>query len=327
MNFKTKISFKKITLKSKPLLRAPVPLFFIGILILALSASSIAKVNLKKPNKLEDIEKDIPTLCTGLDKAFQKRAWGNNPCRKIDWKVGGNSVMGRPLIYHEFGSEQFTNTTLIFSMVHSDEITPLYLSFAIAEWAEANMSKFPNTRLILVPLINPDGFFETPKTRMNAHGVDCNRNFATKDWERDALRSWKVKFKSEKRRFPGFKADSEPETLFQKAMIEKFKPSKIVSIHSPLNMIDYDGPDHITLRHFSEEYVKKCEELRNKVKAHSSGFFPGSLGNYSGQELGIPTITLELPTANPAKAKEYWQHFQKGIETVVTYQVPPKSKK
>jgi len=91
-------------------------------------------------------------------------------------------------------------------------------------------------------------------------------------------------------------------------------------------MIDYDGPDHLELSHFSEEYVQKCQELRKKMKASSSGFFPGSLGNYAGQELGIPTITLELPTARADKAKEYWNQLKQGIVTAVTYVVPPKDK-
>jgi protein MpaA len=272
----------------------------------------------------EQIEKDIPALCAGLDQAFQKRHWGKAPCRGIEWKEGGKSVKGRPLMYYEFGPEKATNVTLIFSMVHGDEITPLYLGFEIAGWAMENMKNYPNSKLVLAPLVNPDGFFGFPKSRLNARGVDCNRNLATKDWNRDALAAWKKKFHSEKRRFPGFKPDSEPETVFQKMLIEKTKPNKIVSIHSPLNVIDYDGPDSLKLKDFSEDYVKKCLELRNRVKAKSTGFFPGSLGNYAGQELGIPTITLELPTAEADKAKKYWKDFQKGIVTAITYEVPPK---
>jgi protein MpaA len=197
----------------------------------------------------------------------------------------------------------------------------------MAEWATENMKRYPDARLIIAPLVNPDGFFGYPKTRMNAHGIDCNRNFATADWNRDAVKSWKSRLKSDKRRFPGYKADSEPETTFQEDLINKFKPQKLISIHSPLNMMDYDGPDHLKLQKFYDDYVKKCEELRNKVKAKSSGFFPGSLGNYAGQEQGIPTITLELPTADPNKAKAYWDHFKKGLETVVNHEMPPKTQK
>lgn len=276
--------------------------------------------------RADEIETDVPALCDGLEKAFKKRNWGDAQCSGVKWSQQGTSVQGRPLIYFEFGSPAATNTTLIFSMVHGDEITPLYIGFELAKWARENMKLYPNARLVLAPLVNPDGFFGYPKTRTNAHGVDCNRNFGTSDWKGQALQSWKHKFKSDKRRFPGYQADSEPETQFQKQLIEKMKPAKILSIHSPLNVLDYDGPDQLKLDRFDEGYVSKCEELRNKIRAKSTGFFPGSLGNYSGIELGIPTITLELPTANASFAKAYWNQFKKGIEAVIRHEIPRKEK-
>jgi protein MpaA len=277
--------------------------------------------------RADEIETDLSSLCGGLDKAFQKRGWGRDPCRELSWRFETTSVQGRPLIYLVFGPETSKNTTLIFSMVHGDEITPLYLGFQIAEWAAENMKRYPDARLVVAPLVNPDGFFGYPKSRTNAHGVDCNRNFSTKDWNREALSQWKKRFHSDKRRFPGYKPDSEPETLFQKDLIDRFKPHKIISVHSPLNVLDYDGPDHVKLFRFSEEYVEKCQELREKLKAKSTGFFPGSLGNYTGKDLGIPTITLELPTANPGKAKEYWAKFKKGLELAISHEMPPRSTK
>ncbi len=287
---------------------------------------AVLLLSLCLPVSADEIETDIPSLCEGLDKAFRKRKWGESPCDGIKWSFEGTSVQGRPLVYAEFGPADARNRTLVFSMVHGDEITPLYVGFELAKWALENMKNFPDTRLVLAPLVNPDGFFGYPKTRTNAHGVDCNRNFGTKDWKAQAISSWKTKFKSNKRRFPGYKPDSEPETIFQKALIEKVGPSKIISIHSPLNVLDYDGPDLLKLDRFDVGYVKKCEELREKIKAKSTGFFPGSLGNYSGIELGIPTITLELPTANAAHAKGYWQQFRKGIEAVIKHEIPEKEK-
>jgi protein MpaA len=275
----------------------------------------------------ENIEKDLASMCAALDGAYKKRSWGKDPCNQIEWIEGGKSVKGRPLIYADFGPKDSKNVTLILSMVHGDEITPLYIGFEMAAWAKKEMSRYPQARLIIAPLVNPDGFLDYPKTRVNANGVDCNRNFATADWEKDALKSWKKKFASNPRRFPGHKPDSEPETLFQKMLIEKFKPNKIVSVHSPLNVIDYDGPDHLKLAEFNDEYIKKCQELRIAVKAQSTGFFPGSLGNYSGVELGIPTITLELPTAEFQHAKKYWNLWKSGMELVVRHEVPEKEPK
>ncbi len=273
----------------------------------------------------DEIETTVPALCSALDKAFVKRKWGKNPCEGTQWIVGGRSVKGRPLIYAEYGDNEPKNVTLIFSMVHGDEITPLYLGFEVARHVEKKIKEWPKSKVIVAPLVSPDGFLDYPKTRTNANGVDCNRNLGTKDWDAEAIKAWKTKFASNPRRFPGFTADSEPETRFQKELIAKYKPTKIISIHAPLNFIDYDGPDHLAIERFSKEYIKTCVELQQRVRAVRGGFFPGSLGNYAGQDLGIPTITLELPSANADKAPLYWKLFREGIATAIEFDVRAKA--
>ena len=264
----------------------------------------------------------VSELCGNLQKSFTHFSWKVEACDGIDWKVGGMSVEGRPLIYSEFGNPDSKNTTLIFSLVHADEITPLYLGMQLAQYVKHHAGTYENAHIIIAPVVNPDGFFRTPRTRMNARGVDINRNFLTSDWGAHALRAWKIKYKSDPRRFPGSVARSEPETIFQEDLIKKFHPQKILTVHSPLNFIDYDGPTPISLAKFSKDYVVECLRLRSKLKATSTGFFPGSLGNYAGQELGIPTITLELPSADPKKARQYWLTFSAGIDTMINYRIP-----
>jgi protein MpaA len=87
--------------------------------------------------------------------------------------------------------------------------------------------------------------------------------------------------------------------------------------------MDYDGPTYLSLARFPGQYVRECLKLRSRLKATSSGFFPGSLGNFAGQEMGIPTLTLELPTADALKAQSYWNQFSKGITVTIQYVVPP----
>jgi protein MpaA len=277
------------------------------------------------PTPANAIPTTIDELCRDLKSASVQLKWKIDPCSAgIAWKTGGTSVEGRPLMLAEFGDPSSGNTTLIFSTVHGDEITPLYVGYELVRWLHERKDKLGKAHVVVAPLVNPDGFFRKPKrTRVNARGVDLNRNFATNDWPKDALAAWKKKFRSDPRRFPGSTPSSEPETLFQEELIRKYKPSKILSIHSPLNFMDYDGPSHLALANFPREYVQECLKLRKRLKAISSGYFPGSLGNFSGHELGIPTLTLELPTANPRKAEEYWKKFNTGIQTMIDFVVPP----
>ena len=271
---------------------------------------------------LSSEEAELRSWCTQLRKAVSSLNWKLYPCRDLSWKVGGKSIQGRPLVYLEMGAPDATNTTLVFSMVHGDEVTPLFLGLQLAHWLRENQRELAKTRVVIAPLVNPDSFFRSPRTRMNARGVDVNRNFATHDWGSKALALWRKKFRSDPRRFPGSQPESEPETLFQLKLIRDFKPQKILSIHAPLNFLDYDGPSTLSLDKFPRTYVQECMKLRSRLKAISGGFFPGSLGNYAGHELGIPTLTLELPSADARKAERYWNQFSKGIRAMIEFSVP-----
>ena len=265
---------------------------------------------------------EIEEWCAEVKTSIQKLGWKVDPCSNIQWIEAGESVHKRPLVYAEFGPLAAKNVTLVFASVHGDEITPLYLAIQLAIWLKDRANDLGETRVVVAPLVNPDGYLSLPRKRVNSRGVDINRNFATRDWKARALSAWKSRFKSDPRRFPGLKPDSEPETLFQEELIRKVKPQKILSIHSPLNFMDYDGPNQVTLSQFPKEYVKVCDRLRVSLKAKSGHFFPGSLGNYSGRELGIPTLTLELPSSDPRKAEEYWVKFREGINTMIHFCVP-----
>jgi len=297
----------------------------IGFVLLLLAAGFQAVAADSSPNP-----SDIAKWCGDLRSSFRELKWNLEPCDGIEWKFESRSVEGRPLVYAEFGELDSPNTTLIFTAVHGDEITPVYLGIKLARWVQEHvkeLAKLPPAQtkhfhVVIAPIVNPDGFFDKPRTRMNAHGVDVNRNFATTDWDTHALQAWKAKYHSDHRRYPGPRSRSEPETVFQEDLIHRFKPKKILSVHSPLNFLDYDGPTAVSLEKFPREYIKKCLELRAQLKAISSGVFPGSLGNFAGRELGIPTLTLELPTADPHKAENYWQHFRRGIHTMIEYEVP-----
>lgn len=261
-------------------------------------------------------------LCTALKGTFKKYNWDlADPCDGVQWKSDHVSTEKKPLLYAEFGNEKSTNRTLILSMVHPDEVTPLYLGFQISIWIKENSINLKDHYVVVAPLVNPDGLFRKSPTRINSRGVDLNRNFNTKDWHSLALKTWKGKLRSNPRRFPGFEPDSEVETKFQRELIEKFHPVKILSIHAPLNVLDYDGPSSLALDRFPKEYIQECLTLRTKLKAKTTGYFPGSLGNFTGQEKGIPTITLELPSANPKKAKEYWEKFKSGIQNMIEHKI------
>ncbi len=273
-----------------------------------------------------DYSAKIPELCAQLDHSIKKYRWNLKTCEGIRWKSDRLSEEGRPLIYAEFGDPASANKTLVLSMVHPDEITPLYLGFKLAHYFREREGELKDAHLIIAPFVNPDGHFRKVPIRMNARGVDLNRNFDTPLWREEALRTWNTKLKKNPRRFPGNEPSSESETKFQEELLARFKPTKVLSVHAPLNVTDYDGPSSLTLDRFPREYVRACYRLRGQLRAKHTGFFPGSLGNYAGIEMGIPTITLELPSADPRQAERFWKKFRPGIHSMVKFKISPVEK-
>jgi protein MpaA len=293
---------------------------FLGILVITALAGL-------QPAFASDNSKAIIKLMDELRAANKGRHWNESIYTEDGWQMHGTSVEGRPLIYYSCG-EKNENTTLMLSSVHGDEITPVYFGLRLVSWLKGEPDLCRGYHVIVAPLVNPDGYLAKKPTRGNKNGIDINRNFPTKDFDEMALKLWKEKFKSDPRRYPGAKGGSEPETRFQEWLIDEFHPQKILTVHSPLNFFDYDGPESDELRTFTEEYVKSCKELRAAVKHAASdynflnyGFFPGSLGNYAGKERGIPTLTLELPTVDASKAKSYFERLKKGTKELVVYTV------
>ncbi|MCK5286717.1 MAG: hypothetical protein KAJ59_02785, partial [Thermodesulfovibrionia bacterium] len=50
-------------------------------------------------------------------------------------------------------------------------------------------------------------------------------------------------------------------------------------------------------------------------------FYPGSLGNYAGNEKKIPTYTMELPTTKPSKAYDYWSALRFALMKALRFKV------
>ncbi len=245
------------------------------------------------------------------------------------WSHKSHTVNGLPLIYWTCGDRESTNASLILSTVHGDEVTPVYFGFRLVEYLKARPELCKDKFVVVAPIVNPDGFLRYRNgTRSNYHKVDLNRNFDTPDWHKDALHLWKTKYAKRRRYYPGEKPASEPETKFQMWLIDEFKPVKIMSVHAPLNILDYDGPKTPEALKLSQKYFDSIQHLRETVKKATPelkffafGNFPGSLGNYAGKQRGIPTITAELPTTKASLAPYYFGMIEKGTRIFIEQEV------
>lgn len=196
---------------------------------------------------------------------------------------------------------------LLLGGIHGDELTASSLVFQWLQHMDA-----PNAQGVhwkVAPLLNPDGLLAAKPQRVNAHGVDLNRNFPTPGWKQEAPRYWTRVTRSDPRRFPGKAPLSEPETRWVNDTIERFRPDLIVSVHAPFGILDFDG---------------QAEPPRNfgRLIYHRVGVYPGSLGNYSGWHKQVPVITIELPNAqsmpSDAEVQRIWRDMLDWIKRNMT---------
>jgi protein MpaA len=203
-------------------------------------------------------------------------------------------VMGRPIFQRDVISPNPRLKVLVIGGIHGDELSASALSL---HWIEHAMQTPSNVHWRFVPLMNPDGLLLDVPTRINARGVDLNRNFPTPNWDKEAPMYWKDRTKNDPRRYPGPKPLSEPETRWLFEEMERWKPNLIVSIHAPYGVLDFDGPTSPPQR-------------LGRLYLDQVGIFPGSLGNYGGVHKKVPVVTIELPSAirtpQEAEMRQMW---------------------
>lgn len=279
-----------------------------------------------------DNSKSVTEFCSAIDKKFVKYGWGKSHCESYKWIHVRDTHQGRPIMWTVFGDEKEhkvepKNMTIVFCGVHGDEITPVKFCFDILHHLYHEVAtvegqkKLKENLVVVAPIVSPDSFFRSRPTRTNSRGVDPNRNFPTADWDKSALKMWKTRYRAAKRRFPGKSANSEQETIFQVNIIARYRPNKIITVHAPLTILDYDGPVVSNRVHEEDGLAIEAEKLLNTMSEKANGyrvknypFFPGSLGNYAGNERKIPTYTLELPSSDNRNHRKYWKMFRESID-------------
>ncbi|HEX3140848.1 MAG TPA: M14 family zinc carboxypeptidase, partial [Rhizobacter sp.] len=161
---------------------------------------------------------------------------------------------------------------LVIGGIHGDELSSTSLVF---HWIAQANDTAAGMDWRFLPALNPDGLLLPRPTRVNANGVDLNRNFPTPGWEKEAPVYWQKRTNKDPRRWPGRAALSEPESRFIVDTLAQWKPDLIVTVHAPYGVLDYDGPS-VPPQRLGRLYLDRV------------GIFPGSLGHYGGVHKGVP---------------------------------------
>lgn len=228
---------------------------------------------------------EVSDFCRRVD--VKLSSVGKRECVEYDLThSGAYSNNDTPLFYRDFGpmDEKPRARVLLVGGIHGDEYSSTTIVFKWLKHLERhNHGEF---QWRVVPVLNPDGLLRPPRMsqRMNANGVDLNRNFPSPDWETEAPRYWIERTRKNKRRYPGPAALSEPESRWLVEQLDSFKPDAVISIHAPHGIVDFDGPRVPPAR-------------LGPLDLRLLGTYPGSMGRYIGLHRGIPLLTVELESA------------------------------
>lgn len=205
----------------------------------------------------------------------------------------GRTVLREPI--HTFKTEEDAqNYIYLMAGIHGDEVEGVYVLDQLFNWLkETNCVGLP---LIIIPAVNIDGY--RINTRVNANGVDLNRNLPSNNWTNTV---------SEKKYYSGSAPLSEPENQYLVELFDKYPPRYIISFHAWKPLLNFNG---------------KCEHLANFMAKYNDypvegdvGYpTPGSLGEFGPEKYNAPVLTFELPPHNgDLTLKKIWEQNKDGL--------------
>lgn len=191
-------------------------------------------------------------------------------------QVIAHSPGGIPIEMFLLGDTQLPKFFLIGG-VHGDEPEGSTLVWDFIKNSQQVLHKF-NSCCVAIPNYNPDGL--ESNNRVNANGVDLNRNFPSFDWSMVAKAP---------RYYPGPHPGSEPETQALVKLLKETNPFLVIHCHTYIPQVNYTGEK-------SKKWALKIAKNFNHPVTEDIGYpTPGSLGQYCYFDLKTPCVCIELP--------------------------------
>lgn len=202
----------------------------------------------------------------------------------------GTSVKGRSIIAYRFGVG--SSTILFNGNLHGNEANTKRLLDSWVYELEGNPSRIPNGRsVVVIPLSNPDGY--AAGSRLNANGVDLNRNFAANNWKST------VKMPSGETLATGGGTTpmSEPESLALSNYISAMSPRLVMSYHSQGNIaVANDAGNSWNLTRAYSAKSGYGAENGNTLGNFFDYDTTGAMEDWLADKKGIAAILIELST-------------------------------
>ncbi len=195
--------------------------------------------------------------------------------------VLGYSVERRPIVAWLIAPRHAHRSVLVVGSIAGDEPGGIAVTRMLASQAA-----IAGVRLWLIPDANPDG--AARGTRVNADGVDLNRNFPYR---------WRHLGAPGSRYYSGPQPSSEPESRAIESFLRRTRPRLAIWLHQPYGLIDdSQGP------RWAERQLARTLELPLKRLPD----YPGSAIGWDDHLVPASAFDLELPGGELSRAKVHF---------------------
>ncbi len=193
-------------------------------------------------------------------------------------RVIATSNQGRPIVARHVGAKNAPVQIVVIGQMHGSEPGGQEV---VADLADRTPPK--GVGIWLITSMNPDG--NARGTRVNASGVDLNRNFPYGWRAGDRGIYW-----------PGPRAASEPETRGMIRFLTAIKPTAVLSYHQAFDVVDIS---HEFSRPAGRQLAEYMGESTSAVGC--AGVCRGTMTQWIDHELKAIAITVELDGQVSAK--------------------------
>jgi Zinc carboxypeptidase len=220
----------------------------------------------------------------------------------------GNSVEGRPIIGYAFPSTDPNAAALVLvSGIHGDEMNawPI-LESLVADYYNHVRTQPANLSVYFIQSLNPDG--TANEVRLNANGIDLNRNWETADWKTN-VEVGSFEFLNGG---GGAEPFSEPESRLMRDFLlglQANHPDGVTVIYThaafpPRGMV-LPGVHHVNGQDIADSASRELGE--QLAEAADYGYSNVWNGNYTvtgdsttwAVDRGFKALTIELPVRTP----------------------------
>lgn len=202
----------------------------------------------------------------------------------------GYSVKGRPITAYQFGTGG--RPIVYLGAMHGSEQGTKRL---MDEWFSElnnNPDRIPaNRSIIVIPAVSPDGY--AANSRLNANGVDLNRNFASLDWKQQVT----LPGSSTKTNAGGPSPLSEPESRAVANYISRIRPRLVMTYHSKASIVEAnEAGDSVSIAAGYASRARYRAVPRSQTGTSFAHDTTGAMEDWMRDRLGLPCIVVELST-------------------------------